>query len=250
MDRSFLSNVDVIEASRDFVCMRLATFEDAGEAKFLKKVYGRNGALENTVYAILDPSGKNLTRASRGPRYRNPSQLVKLLEDIAKKYDGANKLWSDARLPEMKNVTLAINVASCDSLPVLLAVGQNETELQQMREQLLPLTWNNDFAGQFVVATATVDANLKALRGVSDSKSGVYLLDPDKFGLSARLLGSIELTGDSEAQLRQALAKFEPSTKNHRQHVQTGFALGLKWETAIPVTDAQARSAAKRLWGE
>lgn len=250
MDKSFLSNAQVIEASRNFVCMRLATFEDAEEAKFLKKIYGRNGALENTVYAFLDPSGKTLTRASRGPRYRNPGQMVKLMDGIASKYDGANKLWSDTQLPEMKNATLAINVASCDSLPVLLAVGQSEAELQQIRKRLLPLTWNDEFAGQFVLATATADTKLDAVQGITVSESGVYLLDPDKFGLSAKHLATIDLDKNSKGQLRAALAQFTPPNKNHRQHVQTGFALGLKWETAIPVTDQQAKSAAKRLWGE
>ena len=50
MDRSYLSDKDVVEASRDFVCIRLATYENAEEAKILKSIFtGRSGALENTV---------------------------------------------------------------------------------------------------------------------------------------------------------------------------------------------------------
>ena len=37
MDRSFLSSEDVVTASRNFVCIRTATYEDAGEAEFIKR---------------------------------------------------------------------------------------------------------------------------------------------------------------------------------------------------------------------
>ena len=35
MDRSYLSDPDVVSASRDFVCVRLVTFEDAEEMALL-----------------------------------------------------------------------------------------------------------------------------------------------------------------------------------------------------------------------
>ena len=38
MDKSFLSQSEVIAASRKFVCIRLATYENAEEAKFLKSI--------------------------------------------------------------------------------------------------------------------------------------------------------------------------------------------------------------------
>ena len=58
MDRSYLSNKEVIEASRDFVCIRLATYENVAEAKILKSIFtGRSGELENTTFVLLAPDG-------------------------------------------------------------------------------------------------------------------------------------------------------------------------------------------------
>lgn len=256
MDRSFLSNADVVKASRDFVCMRLATYEDAEEAKFLKKVYGRGQSLENTVFAILDPNGNNLTRGSRGPRYRGGgSGMAKALRQIAANYtDASNKhRWKDAKLPEVKSLDLALNVASCDGLPLMLAIGDNDADLQKLRKQLLPQAWNEHTAGQMIFASTTVDADLRAVKGLPRNKitRGVYILEPDTYGISGKVLAKVDLKGETaNTEVREALAKFEAPVKNHRQHVRTGFALGLKWETAIPVTDRMGAAAAKRLWGE
>ena len=70
MDRSFLSQPEVIAASRHFVCVRLTTYEDKEEGEFLKSFHvTRSGELENTVAALLAPDGKRqLARASRSFR--------------------------------------------------------------------------------------------------------------------------------------------------------------------------------------
>ena len=69
MDGSFLSDDQVVVASREYVCIRLATYEDEREAEFLRRVFtGRSAALENTVFAILSADGtKPLVRSGRGP---------------------------------------------------------------------------------------------------------------------------------------------------------------------------------------
>ena len=67
MDRSFLSQPEVIDASRQFVCVRLTTYEDEFEAKFLKSlVRTGSGQVENSSFAILDVDGK--TRLVGGGR--------------------------------------------------------------------------------------------------------------------------------------------------------------------------------------
>ena len=69
MDRSFLSQLPVIAASRNFICVRLATYESEDEAAYLRSfAAGRSGQLENTVFCILSPDGEEkLIRAARGP---------------------------------------------------------------------------------------------------------------------------------------------------------------------------------------
>ena len=58
MDRSYLSNSEVIQASRDFICVRLATYEDAEEMEFMASIYDYRTPTRNSLFAILDPSAK------------------------------------------------------------------------------------------------------------------------------------------------------------------------------------------------
>ena len=85
MDRSYLSDQQVVTASRGFVCARLITFEDSQEAALMKRLLGSR-KLVNTVFTILDPSGKQaLTRAGRSPRmaFRDGEAMAALQECLA-----------------------------------------------------------------------------------------------------------------------------------------------------------------------
>src|SRR5262245_45355514 len=87
MDRSFLSQSDVIAASRAFVCVRLTTYEDEQEGAFLKAFnVTRSGELENTVFTVLSPDGKRqLARASRGANHTfgDAARMARTLQRIA-----------------------------------------------------------------------------------------------------------------------------------------------------------------------
>jgi len=62
MDESFLSDTNIIRESRNFVCIRLATYEDSAEADYLRQVFsGRSGELDNTVFALMNPDGFTIT---------------------------------------------------------------------------------------------------------------------------------------------------------------------------------------------
>ena len=111
MDRSFLSDERVVTASRDFVCIRLATYEDAQEAKFLKSVFvGRSGDLENTVFAILSPDAqRNLVRG-RGPffAFRDAKEMAKEMQKISAEYQTDDARPSpNLQLPTMKSFAWA-----------------------------------------------------------------------------------------------------------------------------------------------
>ena len=72
MDRSFLSTKQLIKVSREFVCIRTATYEDKREADFLKWAFLRSPAedLRNFGFCILSPDGKRkLRRSFRGPNF-------------------------------------------------------------------------------------------------------------------------------------------------------------------------------------
>src|SRR5438132_12014690 len=118
MDGSFLSQPDVIAASRGFVCVRLTTYENAEEAAFLKS-FGvtRSGEVENTVVTILGPDGRQqLARASRSARgtFGDAQRMAQAMNRIAAGYTAA-KADTPPPLPLVANVRLALDVSACDN---------------------------------------------------------------------------------------------------------------------------------------
>jgi len=137
MDRSFLLQKDVIEASRDFVCIRLATYENKAEADYLVQVFrGRLGTLENTVFAVMSPDArKYLARPGRAPNfaYRDAGEMAAQMQKLAKEYAAAA---GERALPAMKDLRLAINTAACDNMPLIVPVGADAPSRERMRHAL------------------------------------------------------------------------------------------------------------------
>src|SRR5579884_168073 len=138
MDRSFLSRPEVIAASRKFVCVRLATYENKEEGEFLKSFHvTRSGELENTVFALLAPDGKQrLARASRSARqtFGDAGRMAEALDRIARQYPGKPAEGAPP-LPAVANVRLAVDVASCDGLPLVVVFAPDEKQRRSLEER-------------------------------------------------------------------------------------------------------------------
>ena len=132
--------------------MRLATYEDAEEAKLLRKIYtGRSGGLENTVFAILSPDGeRELVRSGRSPHFsfRSASDMASAMKRISQQY-AAKDSDHDKALPTMATVRLALNVAACDRQPLIVVQGENETQRKALEDRLATIAWSDEFIGQF-----------------------------------------------------------------------------------------------------
>src|SRR5438132_8002472 len=106
MDRSFLSQPEVIAAARQFVCIRLTTYENASEAKLLKSICPTgSGELENTVFAILSPDGKKpLTRTARSPSHAfdDAARMAETMNRLASSYPPKTK--PNQLLPDLPTV--------------------------------------------------------------------------------------------------------------------------------------------------
>lgn len=257
MDRSFLTNEKVIDASRNFICIRLATYEDEYEAKFMKQIHNyRNDMLENTIFAMLAPDGKtNLTRSGRSPHFafRNASQMASQMGKYAKQYK-VTKPYSDSKInPKMKDLSVALNVAACDSLPVVVAISKSEEKLAELESTVSKIAWSEKLQGQFVTASMIYDA--KKVRSIADmnQSEGIFLIGPGTFGLSAKILaefkGSEELD-QIESKMVGITAKYEPPKLAYRSHIQTGVNLGIDWKSKIPVTDRESVQAKERMRGK
>lgn len=233
MDRSFLSDPELVAASRDFVCVRLLTYENAAEGKLLESLLRtRSGVLENTVFAVLAPDGQTpLVRSGRSPRegLGPPPDAPGRLRELAKRFSPTSPVGG--ALPLHLDLRRALNAAACDLQPLALVLDVDDQEL-------LPLAWSPEFIGRFAWARAKRGEAVAVLEG-SLGTSGVAVVQPDAFGLKGRVLAWGEGKGLGEA-LAKGLKDFTAEAKDSRSHIDEGVRKGIVWKSEIPVTDPQA----------
>lgn len=254
MDRSFLSQPEVITATRNFVCVRLATYENQAEADFLTSLLTtRSGELENTVFTVLSPDGKRqLVRASRSARqsFGEASRMAETLIRIAGEFRASQAAAGRVpELPRMASVRLALNVAACDNRPLVVLLAGDGDGRRVLEERLAQLAWSDTFLGQFTYAVAEGPGDLGTIAGVGGATAGVFVVQPDRFGQKGQVLAQAggNATADALAQcLREGWSRAQREAKSFGSHVQEGRRLGILWETAIPVTDPMERQARQR----
>src|SRR4051812_12849927 len=128
MDRSFLSQPEVIEASRQFVCVRLTTYEDQAEMDFMKSIgHTRSGEVENSMFTVLGPDGQEpVVRADRSMRraYRDAKEMAAGMAKLIGEY---KPKATPASLPVIRDVRLALDVAAADGQPLVVLSKSIET---------------------------------------------------------------------------------------------------------------------------
>lgn len=247
MDRGLLSDRAVIAASRNFVCIRTATYEDKREAEFHReKLFGAGSDLRNFGFCLLSPDAKtSLKRSRRGPNYiyANAAAMAADLQKIAKRYPKKHLKKPGVVLPKMKNVRLALNVASCDGLPLVIAVGKTPDDIKSLSSTLSKVIWRENLAGKFIYATTSKAIDLEA---IDDAKfaTGILVIKPDKYGLKGKLLNKIGANASVkkvETTLLDTVKSFQRTAKTHGNHVRMGRRNGDTWETEVPVPKRQRR---------
>ncbi|MEK7468013.1 MAG: hypothetical protein AAB074_11410 [Planctomycetota bacterium] len=230
----------VIEASKEFVCIRLATYESKEEAEVIKSYFiGASGELENTVFALLAPDGTKIGRAARSPSavYADAAQLADAMNQVAAKYEARKDgKWE---LPVMKNLRLAIDVAACDGLAVVVTLAADKQGAAALEATLAPVAWKEPVAGKFIYATVTEPKELDVLKGVT-KKSGFLVIAPDTYGLAGKVLLEIDPKSapkDLEVSLQKGASLHKPVEKDPAAHIREGRRLGIDWKTEIPDTD-------------
>jgi hypothetical protein len=249
MDRSFLSQANVVAVSRSFICIRLATYENQREHDFLKKIggTGRSGEVENTVFGMLSPDGKKrLTRVGRSARheYSGADALAEDMQRIAKGYSARK---GDPALPYMADLRLALNVAACDQRPLVVLVDGDRATKAKLEAKVATLAWSDRFIGRFVFVRVPDARSLKNI-APANADSDLLVIQPDRFGQRGTILAQAPAAATSDhlaTLLTDAEAKHRGEPAGFHEHVREGHRLGLFWETLLPVTDpmeARARS--------
>ncbi|MBS2036623.1 hypothetical protein JST97_16655 [bacterium] len=228
MDRSFLSKPEVVQASRQFVCIRLATYESFEEAQVLRGIFlGGSGQVENTTFALLSPDGKTpLVYSGRSPDFAfvNSQQMADTMGRIARHFGGR----SSGELPTVVNLRLAVNVAACDGLPVVELVSEDPAQLRNWQSRLAAVAWEPALLGKAVYC----------LERRQVSKPGLVVLAPGKFGQDSQQIGWLDPDSATlGSDLLRLLAGYHAAEKNAHEHIFEGKRKGVFWQTQIPVTD-------------
>jgi hypothetical protein len=234
--------------------VRLATYENKAEANLLESFFvGRSGKLENTVFAILSSDGKRkLVNSSRGPimTFGGTSQqavrdMVDTLSVLSLAYPGKKDAKrEDALLPVLADLRLAINVAACDNLPLVLIVGDGKSKASaELEENVRRVAWSDEFAGRALYVRVTDVKQLTAIEGAdvrASENAGVWVVQSDTFGLKGKTLAKFSADADA-AKLKNGLlaaaTKFDRQHRRQLQHVADGREKGIDWKTVVPVTD-------------
>lgn len=243
MDRSFLFKKEVIEASREFVCIRLATYENKEEADYLTQVFrGRSGMLENTVYAMLTPDGSDyITRRGRSPgfAFNDYQDMAKQMKRVAARYKSTGTVQT---LPSLEDFRLSLNVAACDNMPLVVGVTDDPKEKKALTTALIEAAWSKELIGKYAYAPVSTP------KALADAKltvgKGIYVIEPDAYGQTGKVLAKIEASADPktlEKELVAAVSKFKLPQKQAMQHIRNGNLLGINWKSLLPNTDPGPR---------
>ncbi len=261
-------------ASRKFVCVRLATYENEAAATFLKSIYtGRSGEVENTTFVLLGPGAeKRLSRAGRGPhmllgeRGGPPSggprggppgsgpaddsageDLAAVLEKAAKPFRAKAELRA---LPQTHDFRRALNIAACDSQPLVVALATSDEARSKLEKRIEALAWSEALVGRYHYVLVKDKAACTGVEGVP-AGDGVFVVSRGTYGTSGKVIAKVAASANDEA-LRKMLEKTEAAfdspnaSRSHRDHVRSGRRLGEWWESEVPVTDPEAARATRR----
>ncbi|MBL8843615.1 MAG: hypothetical protein JNL90_18990 [Planctomycetes bacterium] len=234
-----------MKASRDFVCVRLASFEDEAETRFLDQLaIDRPGDLKNSTFAILSPNTKlPLSAIGRSPQVSYPTDddMAAAMVRIAARYPKPEE--GVRRMPYLRDVRLGLNVASCDIAPFVVVHASDPERRAAIERTLAPLAWSDEFIGVFVYAATASRDELRAIEGLPEGE-GVSIVQPDVFGLRGKLLAHASgLEVESlRAALRDGRAAFHAEGKNTRELIFEARRLDLTWRDD-PGPEARKRKA-------
>ncbi|MEM7601054.1 MAG: hypothetical protein AAF357_06520 [Verrucomicrobiota bacterium] len=245
------STKEFIDASREFVCVRLETFENKEHEALVRKYL--NGRFANTVFTVLSPNAEEqLTRSSRSPTSvlgvsgRGPqaeagstNDVIGEMKEIAREYRARGSA-SDTILQDFHTFRQALNVASGDQR-LLVFVAASEGDHDRIRELIRPVFAKEDIVGKFHLDFGSAETDADWSEKVSDlkGKSGFVVIQSDQFGLKGTALAHLPLNTDAESlasTLLAANAEFAENEerKDYSSHVSDGRREGIFFENEIP----------------
>lgn len=244
------STDEFIEASRDFVCIRLETYENQESEELVKQV---NGRLANTAFAIFNPQGtRMLTRGSRSPSMslsgnrgktdttgnENP-EIISKMKQISRQYTARGEL-SDAELQDFHSLRQALNCSAADQR-LLVFVNVRSRDRNEIETKLQSVFADSEIIGKFHLDFANEDVDRTWTQVISGAKNqpGIVVIRSGKFGIEGQALDQLDLDADAATITDSLLAANEKfakveDRKDYESHVREGRRQRINFENEIP----------------
>lgn len=234
---SLFSQKSFIAASKNFVCVRLGTYESKEHQDMVRELL--RGTFQNTAFMIYAPDGKTkLTRSGRGPHHAFGNDSVGGMNTIAAKYK-TKADTKDAILQDFHSFKQSLNVASADQRLLLFSIPTKSTANKESAS-LRKVFNDKDISGRFHFDTAAkTDAEWsKAIEG-DKQKSGHFIIRPGKFGMTGTVMAELPLKSSPEL-IKTTLLKCNATyaktekRKTYSSHVSEGKRKGIEFENTMP----------------
>ena len=235
----------VIEASRDFVCIRIETYENKESEKIVRSLL--NGRFANTAFCIFDPQGKKkLTSAGRGPNLLagrrgeddDVASVVRRMNKIASRYPRSADL-SKAVLQDFHSFRQALNVASADQR-LLVFVNADENERLPAIENLQQVFSDEEFIGKFHLDFLN-EGDKRWYKTIKSGgkEPGIFVIRSGTFGVDGSALDRLDLNASAD-EIRKSMVtaskqfSSDEKRKTYLDHVRQGRRNRIYFENEIP----------------
>lgn len=236
MSNRAFGDTDFIDASRQFVCVRPDSYEDAETQQKIRELLG--GTMQNTAFCLFAPDGnKQLSRSGRG--LTSDVRGAQGLDIFALQYPTKGDP-SEAITPDFNSFRMSLNVASADTRVLVVVVAPKE-QMDKAEKSMRAVAWHDDIVGRFHFDFETDASQLtKPLSLDSVAQPGIYVISPGTFGVDGKVISQLPLdSSDQErvAALKNANEQFAKTAerKVYASHVSAGHSAGYFFDMAMPM---------------
>lgn len=243
------ANKDFIATTRDFVCVRIETYEGSESEKLVRNVL--NGRYANTSFCIFDPTGErrlsnsgrspsSLTRRGRG----GDAAVIAAMQRIANRAN-PKKDAGPALLPDANTFRQALNVASADQRLLLVVTTEDEKQREVLATNLRKVLAAEDLVGKFHVdqiedqADSEGESKWREALGVKGKPQDLLIVRPGEFGLKGEVMQGLDAKA-SVTTIKKAVVDCNETfaasekRKSHGKHVSKGLRNNVQFENEIP----------------